>query len=80
MVRRYLHHEQGKYLVLPLHLASPNGVTVMIVSEHHEATIGADEEETSNTKNVPPDGSETFIIVLNKLDYVTITWQLVKFS
>ena len=55
---KYLHHEQGKYLVLLLDLAGPNGVTVMIVSEDHEAPVGTDEEETSDTKNVPPDSSE----------------------
>ena len=51
-----LHHEQRKYLVLLLDLASPDGVTVVVVGEDHEATIGADQEETADAKNVPPDG------------------------
>ena len=69
----YLHHEQGKYLVLSLHLSGPNGVTIMIVSENHKAAIGADEEETSNTNCIPPDSSEICIEISKKLNYATIT-------
>ena len=52
----YLHHEQRKYLVLLLDLAGPDGVTVVIVGEDNEAAVGTDEEETSDTKHIPPDG------------------------
>ena len=62
-----LHHKQGKYLVLLLDLAGTDGVTVVVVGKHHEATVGADQEETPDAKHIPPDGSETLTIHSLKL-------------
>ena len=63
-----LHHKQRKYLVLLLDLAGTDGVTVVVVGEHHEATVGTDEEETPDAKHVPPDGSETLLVLSKLLD------------
>ena len=63
-----LHHEQRKYLVLLLDLASPNGVTVVVIGEDHEATIGADQEETADAKPIPSDGSGRLSVISHQLD------------
>ena len=58
-----LHHKQRKYLVLLLDLAGTDGVTVVVVGEHHEATVGADQEETADAKHIPPDRPETLLVL-----------------
>ena len=65
-----LHHEQRKYLVLLLDLAGLDWVTVVIIGEHHEASVCTDEEETSNTEHVPPDSSEICLVLSQKLETI----------
>ena len=52
----------------------------MVVGEDHEAAVGTDEEETSDTKHIPPDGSDTFLVNINFIFYASITWRLAMFS
>ena len=52
-----LHDEEGEELVLLGDLLRLDGVAVVVVGEHDQPPVPADQQQPANTQHVPPDRS-----------------------
>ena len=53
-----LHDKEGEELVLLRHLLGRDRVAVVVVGEHHQPAVGADQQQRPDTQHVPPDGAD----------------------